>query len=230
MNITSPLHLTPYAKRNGWTLTLAGALLVLVGLVALALGWQGPGMAVLLVALIALVMGIGKLTEPPYSLTLTSQSLVLHHRRGGWSLNWHEIQRIDQPSSGAGFLARPLPYVGLRLKDPDVLLARISPRLAVAILMETRGLLVMALKQQCPDGSCPSDELFEDGRYRSPSGKDYQGVKAMLGLRMKKLREQLGYDLYIPEELATMEAAEAVGLLRRYWSAAAQYQGEDQKD
>ncbi|WP_341501741.1 DUF2982 domain-containing protein [Gallaecimonas sp. GXIMD4217] len=225
----SPTHLPSKAKRNGLSLTLLGALLILAGLAALGLGWQGPGMVALLAAMVVLPLGIGKLTEPPYSLSLTAQSLVLHHRRGGWSLNWADIQRIDQPSIGAGFMARPLPFVGIRLKDPDALLGRISPRLAVGLLMETRGLLVMALRQQCPDGRCPSEDLFEDGRYRSPSGQEYQGVLAMLGLRMKKLHELLGYDLFIPEELTNSDAAEAVGLLRRYWAAAAQHQGQQQQ-
>lgn len=200
--------------RNGLTFTVAGILVLALGVGALSQHWLGPGMLLILVGPVLLILGVGKLTEPVNNLSVNDQSLSLHHRRGGWSLKWTDIQRLDQLTLGQGFAARELPYIGFRLKNPDCILATISPRLAVGLLTEQRNLLVLALRQQCP--SCQADDLFEDNHYISPGGVHYSGVIAMLGNRMARLRALTGFDLLMAEELA---GDNGLGLLRRYWAA-----------
>lgn len=208
-------ELSSQRHRNGLTLTLLGVLFLVMGPVCLAWGWFGPGMVLLLATPVLLVLGIGKLTEPKVSLSINSHSLSLHHRRGGWSLNWRDIQRIDQLHLGSGFYRQELPYIGFRLKAPEQVLDTIGPRLAVGLLTEQRNLLLLALRQQCPD--CQAEDLFEASHYVSPSGKRYSGVLAMLGHRMKRFRELTGFDLLIAEELA---GENGLALLRRYWATA----------
>ncbi|WKE66695.1 DUF2982 domain-containing protein [Gallaecimonas kandeliae] len=212
-------ELSSHRHRNGLTFTLAGLLLLALGPFCLVKGWYGPGMVLLLACPVLLALGIGKLTEPKVSLSINSQSLSLHHRRGGWSLRWRDIQRIDQLRIGSGFEMRELPYIGFRLKHPEPLLDTISPRLAVGLLTEQRNILLLALGSQ-PTAS--AEDLFEPHQYQAPSGKHYQGVTAMLGQRMKRLRELTGFDLIINEELAGQDG---LAVLRRYW---AQGQQDDQ--
>ncbi|WP_115719268.1 DUF2982 domain-containing protein [Gallaecimonas mangrovi] len=216
-------ELSSYRHRNGLTLTLLGVLLLILGPTLLALGWFGPGMVLLLAMPVLLILGIGKLTEPKVSLSINNHSLSLHHRRGGWSLKWRDIQRIDQLSLGSGFEKMDLPYIGFRLKSPESILDTINTRLAVGLLTEQRNVLLMALRSNCP--TCQADDLFEANHYRSPTGKEYRGVLGMLGQRMKRLRELTGFDLLIAEELA---GEEGLWTLKKYW-AKAQYPQEDEE-
>ncbi|MED5525094.1 MAG: DUF2982 domain-containing protein [Pseudomonadota bacterium] len=214
-------ELSSHRYRNGLTLTLLGLLLLILGPTLLAFGWFGPGMVLLLAMPVLLILGIGKLTEPKVSLSLNHNSLSLHHRRGGWSLRWQDIQRIDQLAIGSGFERMELPYIGFRLKTPEILLDTINTRLAVGLLTEQRNVLILALRTQSPNPQ--AEDLFEASYYRSPTGKEYRGVLGMLGQRMKRFRELTGFDVIIAEELA---GEEGMWLLKKYW-AKAQYPQED---
>jgi len=123
-----------------------------------------------------------------------------------WILKWRNIQRIDQPRIHLGWDLVPLPYIGLKIKDYDDFLTLITPRLAVRLLTEQRAVLLQAISSERPDcltGGCGSgllgEGLLEESRFRSPSGQQYDGVIAMLGNRMARLRDLLGYDLLVPD-------------------------------
>ena len=71
----------------------------------------------------------------------------------------------------------------------------ITPRLAVRLLTEQRAVLMQAMRSErsdCPTGGCGSgllgEGLLEESRFCSPAGQRYEGVIAMLGNRMARLR------------------------------------------
>lgn len=220
------LHVIPMIRRNGLTLVLLGGIITIVMIFILFLPHEQPLipiMAALLAGLMTILVGAVKLGEPHISLTLCRDCLQYHHKYGGWLLKWGNIQRIDQPHIHFGWDLVPLPYIGFKIKDYDAFLMLITPRLAVHLLTEQRSVLLQAMQSEqpeCLDGSCGSGllggELLEESRFCSPSGQRYEGVIAMLGNRMNRLRELLGYDLLVPDNSLDRHPTEFVRLLHHY--------------
>lgn len=220
------------AKNNGLTSVLLGGM-GLCGSYLLLASLPEPLFLVPIftscLSIVALVIGWFKLREPPNSLLLSRQQLCYHHRCGQWSLAWQNIQRIDIPKSNQGVSQQPLELVGIRLKQYQPLLQHISPRLATNILMQQRPLLLHAEDKQCASGGCYDDSLIEADSYRLDDGQVIRGVTAMLANRMNKLRQALGYDLFIPAEDLDRPVGEFVHLLRQCKQQVDSQQG-DQAD
>lgn len=166
-----------------------------------------------------------ELTAEERTEALIKAFKVLQERneRGGWILKWRNIQRIDQPRIHLGWDLVELPYIGLKIKDYDAFLTLITPRLAVRLLTEQRAVLMQAMRSErsdCPTGGCGSgllgEGLLEESRFCSPSGQRYEGVIAMLGNRMARLRDLLGYDLLVPDNSLDRSPEDFVHLLQQY--------------
>ncbi|MFT5995825.1 MAG: hypothetical protein ACI9RV_001418, partial [Glaciecola sp.] len=88
------------ASSNGMTSLLIGAVVALLGAViitALPKLFFLVGILFLSGSIIAFVMGFSKLREPKYSLEITREAIVYHHRKGKWRIDWENIQRVDVP-------------------------------------------------------------------------------------------------------------------------------------
>ncbi|WP_088329711.1 DUF2982 domain-containing protein [Lacimicrobium sp. SS2-24] len=204
-------------KRNGFTLCLAG--MVALFLSAMWLVWMPEilklaGIFLTSASLVTILIGWLKIREPAYSFELTPDKFTYLHRFGSYSLDWNNIQRVDIPRLHTGLSHEPLELVGIRLKHYAPLLDNISPRLASNILMQQRPLLLQAQRQQCVGGGCYSDSLIEDDSFKSPEGKVYRGMIAMLAHRMQRMREAFGYDLYLYASELDREEREFVELLK----------------
>ncbi|MFM4743072.1 DUF2982 domain-containing protein [Aeromonas dhakensis] len=220
------LHVKPMVRKNGLTLVLLGIIVSIAMIFILfLLGEQPliPPVSGLLAGLMMIFIGSLKLVEPHFSLSLCHDCLQYHHKYGGWILKWRNIQRIDQPRIHLGWDLVPLPYIGLKIKDYDDFLTLITPRLAVRLLTEQRGVLLQALRSEQPEcigGGCgdpfQGEDLLEESHFRSPSGQRYEGVIAMLANRMTRLRDLLGYDLLVPDNSLDRDPAEFVRLLHQY--------------
>lgn len=220
------LHVIPMVRRNGLTLILLGMVITIAMIFILFFLHEQlliPAISALLVGLLTVLVGGLKLAEPHFSLSLCQDCLQYHHKYGGWLLKWRNIQRIDQPRIHLGWDLVPLPYIGLKIKDYDDFLTLITPRLAVRLLTEQRAVLMQAMQSEgadCPTGGCGSgllgEGLLEESRFRSPSGQRYEGVIAMLGNRMTRLRDLLGYDLLVPDNSLDRPPADFVHLLNQY--------------
>ncbi|ART81096.1 hypothetical protein CBP12_04100 [Oceanisphaera avium] len=188
----------------------------------LAVGYwlDGRGQLVIvfifLAAMIMALLGVLKLREPEFSFTLSAEHLHFHHKVGGWSLHWSNVQRIDQPRLTRGMELVDLPYVGIKIRDYDAFLPLMTPRLAVHILTEQRPLLSMALRYGAISRHELHDWLIEDSQFRSAGGHQYTGLTAMLGHRLGHLRDLYGYDLLIHESSLDRDAGEFASLLRTY--------------
>ena len=205
------------SKRNGITTTIIGIGLLALGLVVISLFAKYlflVGVFIASAGIVGVIMGWFKIREPNYSLEITPEGITYMHRSGQWQLTWDNIQRIDSPRVTRGIETRNLELVGFRLRDTSTVIETISPRLATNILMEQRPLLLQNPEENCTTGTCAGNDLIEDDRFKTAGGKVLKGVQAMFANRMLKLRERLGYDLYIAAAELDRPVNEFVALLR----------------
>ncbi|MBT0586116.1 DUF2982 domain-containing protein [Alteromonas oceanisediminis] len=205
------------SKRNGITTVLIGCGLLLLSffvMTVLPAVLFLAGVFIASAGIVGLVMGWFKIREPNFSIELTPQGICYFHRNGQWQVDWDNIQRIDAPRVTRGIELKDLEMVGIRLKDVEPVVMSISPRLATNILMEQRPLLLQNPDDNCTTGTCAGSDLLEDDKYKLPSGQVLRGVQAMFANRTQRLRERLGYDLYIAAAELDRPVSEFVTLLR----------------
>lgn len=193
-------NVTPQAKRNALTFCglalLLFALLVFIHLVRDSIP---VGVSVVLGAAsgILMLLGIGKLIEPPVSLVITPEGIRYLHRRGQWRIQWENIIRYDVPRVNRVMELEDAPFLGFRLHRVEEVLDNISPRLASALLFEQRQLMTMALRHQAPDEGDYTPYFDIPDSYTTPNGTVYRGLIGVFGKRMSQMRDLLGYDLYV---------------------------------
>lgn len=169
-------------------LSLAAALL-------LWLLWPSAHTLIALLLVAAPGLWLTRLLLPqPAQLILTPGSLRLEHRWGGFEVPWSAIGRIDTVHLGITNGYQQLPYVGIQLRQPELLLDSLSLRLASRWLIEQRDLLRYAEQEGAEDARLD----WEADQLQLASGQSYDGVIAMFAGRMARLRQHLGFDLYLP--------------------------------
>lgn len=188
------------AASNGMTTIIIGAIVACIGAIIIAL--LPPlfflvGILFLSGSIVAFVMGFYKLREPPYSLEITKQGITYIHRKGRWRIPWSNIQRVGVPRVHQGLVHVDLEMIGFNLRDPEPFIADISPRLITHLLMEQRPLVTQLLASGCESGQCYGDDIIDDTQYKLSSGGALTGVSAMFANRMRKLKQGLGYDIYL---------------------------------
>lgn len=197
---------------------------MVVGIIALLIGFSLLGVipqqfiliaiGCIAIGIIAVVIGFFKIKEPEHSLVINPNGIQYHHRNGQWFIPWDNIQRIDCPRVTKGLSQVDLQMVGIRIKSYPDFLSVISQRLMTNTLMEQRPLLMQNMDDSCQTGQCPSNDLIEEAKYKLADGQILTGVKGMFANRMHKLRDRLGYDVYINEAELDRSANDFVILLR----------------
>ncbi|UAA38567.1 DUF2982 domain-containing protein [Paraneptunicella aestuarii] len=219
------IYIRAQSKGGGLTSIAIGGVALILG--TMVLSWlpvelRLMGIFIICGGLVAILIGWFKLREPDHSLHLSRQEMRYHHRHGQWYLHWDNIQRFDVPSVYVDLQHHPLAVVGIRVKSYEPVLETMSPRLMNNIMTEQRSLLLQAIKEQMKTQNDYNDHLLEDDRYTSESGKLYTGLQAMFANRMTKLRETLGYDLFINVAELDRSTEEFVQLLRECKNKVAQ--------
>jgi hypothetical protein len=205
------------AATNGITTMLVGLLVALIGsfiIIALPQLFFLVGILFLSGSIIAFVMGFYKLREPKYSLEITKEAIVYHHRKGKWRIAWDNIQRVDVPKIHKGLEHIDLEMVGIRLRDPDRFLNEISLRLITHLLMEQKPLVTQVIMSDCNSGQCHGDDIIDDVKFKCADGTLITGVSAMFANRMLKLQQGLGYDIYLSVNDLDRDGQSFVRLLR----------------
>lgn len=211
------IYIRSSAATNGITTLLVGLVVALVG--ALVIAILPPlfflvGILFLSGSIIAFVMGFYKLREPKYSLEITKEEILYHHRKGKWRISWDNIQRVDVPKVHKGLAHVDLEMVGFRLRDPERFLDQISLRLITHLLMEQRPLVTQIIVSDCNSGQCYGDDIIDDVKYKCVDGTLITGVSAMFANRMQKLQKGLGYDIYLSVNDLDRDGQAFVNLLR----------------
>ncbi|WP_298441878.1 DUF2982 domain-containing protein [uncultured Ferrimonas sp.] len=198
------ISVSPLSRRNSLTMLLAGGLCAIAS--TLMLQWQLSLMLLLpttIAALFLLTLGVVKRLDPDVSVLVTPKGIGYHHRRGHWRLPWQQVQRIDVVRIDG----IELPFVGIRLRDPLRHIRKVKPRLALALTTEQRGLQRLA-DPHCPDGHCA---IFIQHDKQNP----FNGVKGAYFNHLHILRNQLGFDLYLPHSMLDRHVSDMAQLLRR---------------
>jgi hypothetical protein len=205
------------ASSNGVTTLVVGAIVALFGsviIVALPKLFFLVGILFMSGSIIAFVMGFYKLREPKYSLEITKEAIVHHHRKGKWRIEWENIQRVDVPRVHKGLEHIDLEMVGFRLRNPERFLDNISLRLITHLLMEQRPLVTQIAMSDCQSGQCYGDDIIDDVKYKCEDGSMITGVSAMFANRMRKLQQGIGYDVYLSVNDLDRDGTAFVALLR----------------
>ncbi|MBW3694811.1 DUF2982 domain-containing protein [Vibrio sp. T187] len=152
-------------------------------------------------------------------LTLTPTHLQQHFFKGGWVVKWSNIESIGICQYGEQGWFRPLPWIGIKLKDYPPYLDSICPRISTEILLSQRSLLYLGVKQS---GKAIhfEDIVLDSSVFIANDNVQYQGLQAMLANRMKYQRAYHGYDIFISTQDLDRSGEEFVGLARRYLAAA----------
>lgn len=155
--------------------------------------------------------------KPQLSFSLTFMHLQHHTKKGGWCVKWCNIQEIGIPRISYDGWYQGLPAFGIKLKNYEPLLDNISLRLASHMIIEQRGMLILAFRHsEMSEQTKIEDIILDDTPYVSLSGKTYKGLIAMLANRMVYTRQLLGFDVIIHEDVLDRSAADFVGLTREY--------------
>ncbi|MGC9404189.1 DUF2982 domain-containing protein [Vibrio genomosp. F10 str. 9ZC157] len=160
------------------------------------------------------------------SYTLTATHFQQHLHKGGWVVRWSDIEKIDLCHIEKSGLQIPLPWIGIKLRHYSPYLDSICPRIASEILLSQRALLYTGLrnmqdKRDSSIGNKPFEDLVLDSSpHTTQSGKQYDGLRAMLGNRMAHQRAALGFDIFISTNDLDRDEGSFVGLTRRYLAAA----------
>ncbi len=196
------------SNRGGAALLCSSALVLLCLMILLAIMPDlAPAQAwvlLFLLLLLAAAVAYHKLTAPWFMVELQPDGVLYHHRAGSWLLPWQAFayaRVAELPEQGE------LAFIGFKVTAIDQFLPHIPLRLAVKLLIEQRHLLLAALRQNCPSGTCPSELMLEIGPYQSKARR-YHGVQAMFAHRMQHCAVVLGMELFIPTAGLSLSAAE----------------------
>lgn len=187
------------SSKGGAALAVSAAIALLMLIVANRLFPDAaPAMAWVMVGFVtvaAFVTGCLKLLAPEHALTLTPQHLTLHFAKGELLLPWQEIAWFSQLQLAGA----PMNYIGIRLMHYQGVLSRIPLRLAVRLTIEQQPLIVAGLRQHCPSGQCPAEQILrlDDVKLENLV---WSGVQAMFAHRMTLARQLYQVDLLIPAD------------------------------
>lgn len=146
--------------------------------------------------------------------SLTQTHMQQHCIRGGWVLAWKDIEKIDICYYQIQSWQTDIPWVGVKIKTPTVLLSQINQRLMAQMILHQRQLLYLGLKQA---GRLDEfqDLLLKDTPI-TEAGQTYKGLQAMFLHRMRILRQVWGYDIFISAADIPLDKESFVGTCRRY--------------
>lgn len=209
----------PIAKRNGVTVTIVAGLFIFSSIIALLTTSTDtnyylyfPLLAgALIIGICLLIVGIAKINDVYYRFSLTKEGIHYFTSRGGFTILWQDIQRIDIPKINNGLELQELPYIGIRLKQREHLINSASLPTLSHMLLEQRALIMLTEPNSTLYGNA-ENMLHPDIKTHHK----YQGLQAMFINRMQYLHNTLGYDIYFPNDDLDRPPAEFVQLLREF--------------
>jgi hypothetical protein len=225
MNENAP-HITikAIARQNVVTLVVSGCVGILLCALAANFFWQDYRLNILLVflfCLVCVIIGLFKHFEPINSFELTPNGLSYFHRYGHLHIDWHNVMIIDQPKVTEGVEAKELSYIGIKLRDSDVLAKMVSRRFANNMLQEQRDLYFLAC--QLENISLLTQQI-NDKPFKLGCGKKIIGPIGAWMHRTEMLRSTFGYDVFIPLNACDRPPEAFITLLKQCKTASDDYQ------
>jgi hypothetical protein len=224
MSTESPnITIKAIARQNALTMMIFGACGLLLCILAASFWWHDYRLNIVmffLMSLVALIIGLFKHFEPDNSFELTPEGMVYFHRRGSWQVSWDNVMIIEQPKVTQGVEAKPLSYIGIKLRDSQVLAKIVSRRLANQLLQEQRDLYFLGCQLE---GISLLERQINDSPFKMANGEKVIGPIGAWLHRTEMLRRNFGYDLFIPLDACDREPDAFVTLLKECKEASIGY-------
>ncbi|NAZ44877.1 DUF2982 domain-containing protein [Vibrio toranzoniae] len=99
-------------------------------------------------------------------LTLTPTHFQQHFYKGGWVLQWRNIQKIGLCTYEQEGWHQPLPWVGIKIKDYSPYLDSICPKITCELLLSQRALLYLGAKQAGKESNF-EDIVLDSSHYHT---------------------------------------------------------------
>jgi hypothetical protein len=149
--------------------------------------------------------------------TLTQTHFQQHTYKGGWVVQWANVAALGICKSRDPLASSDIPWIGIKLKQPELFLHNVCPRVISEILLQQRSLLYLGAREHNDEERF--QDILLDSRSITVEGITFNGLQASLYRRMAYQRNYWGYDLFISTADLEREPDDFVGLLRRYWAA-----------
>lgn len=229
MTSTPFIHIKAKGNHHAVFLILLAFALFFITLLISQYYWRSYRLTFIFIYLSILVIlftGLLKRSEPEVSIQLTPEHIQYRHRHGQWTLYWPQIQNINAINETVGLSTVALPYIGIKLKNIDILAEQISPRLANRLIHEQRPLLSFSVMQHLL--SLEEIQLsFEP--YTLASGHVIKGPLAAFMHHCEILHKGLGYHLFIPESSTDRDIDDFSQLLKQCQHYSAHYAHSPEK-
>ena len=230
MSDSSPvITIKAIARHNVQTLLVSGAFGMALSALMANFYWHDIRMQIVLIFLVSfvcLLVGIFKHFEPQNSFELTPEQLLYCHRYGHLDLAWDNIMRIDMPKVTEGIESKVLPYIGIKLKDNEVL-AKLPRRLANNLLLEQRDLYFLACQIE---NLGIFDRQINDSPFKLSNKEKIIGPIGAFLHRSVMLRKTFGYDVFIPTNACDREPEAFIELLKQCQNSASDHVEPDTLD
>lgn len=213
-SIEEYITIKPKAKHNGMFLILLGFCCICISMLLNSWFWAEFKFQLMLLffaSCIVFLTGVLKYSEPDISYKLTRKDLCFFHRYGNWAIQWNSIIRLGVPTSSTAFNVTHLPYIGIKLKDIDLIADNISPRLANKLIHEQRELLILAAK----NNEITLDNGLISFDHFTLNNKIYKGPIAAWLFRTEQLNTIYGYHLYLPDTGFDRDTEDFLKLLKQ---------------
>ncbi|NMP31565.1 DUF2982 domain-containing protein [Thalassotalea sp. M1531] len=192
------IKIKPFANYHGRFLLVAGIALLCISIALSHHYWHALRLVLILVILVSIVLifiGIAKRLEPEFSFHLTPTALSYFHKYGHWQISWQNIQRVGNVKLSSSVNHQVLPYIGIKLKNSEVLAKNISLRLANRLPHEQRPLATLAISSEL---LTIEQAQVNFAPYRLSDGSKLNGPKALLFHHIDALEKAFGYHLFLP--------------------------------
>lgn len=209
------INIKAKANQHAIFLMLLAIIIFIITLIVSQYFWRSNRLILIffyLLALVIMLTGLLKCSEPSISFKLTPELIRYHHRQGEWMLHWKQIQNISTIKEVIGLSTVVLPYIGIRLKNVEFLAEQISPRLANKLIHEQHPLLSFSIMQ---DLLSVEETQINFNPFILESGNVVKGPLAAFLHHCQILHKGLGYHLFIPESSTDREIDAFCELLKQ---------------
>ncbi len=205
-----------YAERK-----IKGELIIfaILFLLILSFGFFGFYQAMLITSLLAIIfllfIGYIYYLTNKVSLSLTNYHLQHHSNKGGWCLNWNNIETLGLPIIRSNDIEYELNFIGVKIKRYTPFLNSICLKEANKLVIKNRRVLYLIIRAYHLDNENIAKILYDDTPYRDENNQIITGSLALLANQMAVLRKYIHYDILISGDDFDKACADVLGLLRQ---------------
>jgi hypothetical protein len=149
------------------------------------------------------------------SISLTDYHLQHHSNKGGWCLNWNNIETLGLPFICSNYIDHELDFIGIKIKNYSLFLNSICLKEANKLIVKNRRVLYLIIRTHDLGNENIANILYDDTPFQDENNQTITGSLALLANQMTVLRKYIDYDILISGDDFDKECADVLGLLRQ---------------